>query len=86
MHWGLIPHWADDSSIGNRMINARGETLTELGLAPGKQPDNSAYYQNDQEYSRPDSGLEDISDHFTASQGHSRKNLRKNGSMTACPA
>src|ERR1700752_2948608 len=30
MHWGLIPHWAADSSIGNRMINARAETLTEL--------------------------------------------------------
>jgi putative SOS response-associated peptidase YedK len=30
MHWGLIPHWADDPSIGNRMINARAETLTEL--------------------------------------------------------
>ena len=30
MHWGLIPHWADDPSIGNRMINARAETLTDL--------------------------------------------------------
>jgi putative SOS response-associated peptidase YedK len=30
MHWGLIPHWAADPSIGNRMLNARGETLTEL--------------------------------------------------------
>ena len=30
MQWGLIPHWADDPSIGNRMINARAETLTEL--------------------------------------------------------
>ena len=30
MHWGLIPHWASDPSIGNRMINARAETLTEL--------------------------------------------------------
>ena len=30
MHWGLIPHWTDDPSIGNRMINARAETLTEL--------------------------------------------------------
>jgi putative SOS response-associated peptidase YedK len=30
MHWGLIPHWADDPSIGNGMINARAETLTEL--------------------------------------------------------
>ena len=27
--WGLIPHWAKDSSIGNRMINARSETLAE---------------------------------------------------------
>jgi putative SOS response-associated peptidase YedK len=30
MNWGLIPHWAADPSIGNRMINARAETLTEL--------------------------------------------------------
>jgi putative SOS response-associated peptidase YedK len=29
MHWGLIPSWAADPSIGNRMINARAETLTE---------------------------------------------------------
>jgi putative SOS response-associated peptidase YedK len=27
---GLIPHWAADPFIGNRMINARAETLTEL--------------------------------------------------------
>jgi putative SOS response-associated peptidase YedK len=27
--WGLIPSWAKDASIGNRMINARAETLTE---------------------------------------------------------
>jgi len=26
--WGLIPFWAKDASIGNRMINARAETLT----------------------------------------------------------
>ena len=25
--WGLIPHWADEASIGNRLINARAETL-----------------------------------------------------------
>jgi putative SOS response-associated peptidase YedK len=30
MHWGLIPHWAAAPSIGNRMINARAENLTEL--------------------------------------------------------
>jgi putative SOS response-associated peptidase YedK len=27
--WGLIPSWAKDPSIGNRMINARAETLSE---------------------------------------------------------
>jgi putative SOS response-associated peptidase YedK len=27
--WGLIPSWAKDPSIGNRMINARAETLFE---------------------------------------------------------
>ncbi|MEM7037984.1 MAG: SOS response-associated peptidase, partial [Bacteroidota bacterium] len=25
--WGLVPSWAKDPSIGNRMINARGETI-----------------------------------------------------------
>lgn len=25
--WGLIPPWAEEASIGNRMINARGETV-----------------------------------------------------------
>ena len=29
MRWGLIPSWAKDKSIGNRAINARGETLAE---------------------------------------------------------
>src|SRR5882757_2447263 len=27
MRWGLIPWWAKDVAIGNRMINARGETV-----------------------------------------------------------
>lgn len=27
--WGLIPSWATDLSIGNKMINARAETLTQ---------------------------------------------------------
>ncbi|MCK9203593.1 MAG: SOS response-associated peptidase [Saccharofermentanaceae bacterium] len=27
--WGLIPYWAKDPAIGNRMINARSETLLE---------------------------------------------------------
>ncbi|MBP7735269.1 MAG: SOS response-associated peptidase [Spirochaetes bacterium] len=25
--WGLVPHWAKDPSIGNNLINARGETV-----------------------------------------------------------
>ena len=29
MKWGLVPSWAPDPEIGNRMINARAETLTE---------------------------------------------------------
>jgi putative SOS response-associated peptidase YedK len=29
MHWGLIPNWAKDPSVGNRMINARAESLRE---------------------------------------------------------
>lgn len=27
--WGLVPFWAKDPEIGNRMINARAESLTE---------------------------------------------------------
>lgn len=27
--WGLIPMWAKDPAIGNKLINARGETLAE---------------------------------------------------------
>ena len=27
--WGLVPFWAKDPAIGNRMINARAETVAE---------------------------------------------------------
>src|SRR6059058_4124666 len=27
LHWGLVPRWAEDPSVGNRMINARAETV-----------------------------------------------------------
>jgi putative SOS response-associated peptidase YedK len=28
-HWGLVPFWAKDISIGNKMINARSESIAE---------------------------------------------------------
>lgn len=29
VRWGLIPHWAKDEKIGNKLINARAETVQE---------------------------------------------------------
>lgn len=29
LHWGLVPKWAKERAVGNRMINARSETLAE---------------------------------------------------------
>ena len=29
LHWGLIPFWAKDLSMGGRLINARSETVAE---------------------------------------------------------
>jgi putative SOS response-associated peptidase YedK len=29
MRWGLIPSWAKDASLGNKLSNARGETVAE---------------------------------------------------------
>jgi putative SOS response-associated peptidase YedK len=29
IHWGLVPIWAKDMKIGNRMINARAESLAD---------------------------------------------------------
>ncbi|MBM4112799.1 MAG: SOS response-associated peptidase [Phycisphaerae bacterium] len=37
MRWGLVPSWADDPAIGNRLINARVET------APSKPSFRSAW-------------------------------------------
>ena len=35
MRWGLIPFWAKNRSIGSRMINARAETVVDLGILTG---------------------------------------------------
>jgi putative SOS response-associated peptidase YedK len=29
LRWGLVPHWAEDPAMGNRLINARAETAAE---------------------------------------------------------
>ena len=29
VRWGLVPHWAKDTTIGSKMINARSETVHE---------------------------------------------------------
>lgn len=29
LHWGLVPHWTKDPNSGNKMINARAETLAQ---------------------------------------------------------
>jgi putative SOS response-associated peptidase YedK len=31
LHWGLIPFWAKDVKVGNRMINARAESVATNG-------------------------------------------------------
>src|SRR5215213_1793706 len=42
--WGLIPHWAKDPAIGNKLANARGESIADRGrtkaalvYAPGRR-------------------------------------------------
>ena len=35
LRWGLIPGWAQDPSIGSRLINARAETAASKPGLPG---------------------------------------------------
>jgi putative SOS response-associated peptidase YedK len=30
VRWGLVPYWADDPKIGNRLINARAESIEKM--------------------------------------------------------
>jgi putative SOS response-associated peptidase YedK len=34
-HWGLVPFWAKDTTIGYKMINARAETVATKPELPG---------------------------------------------------
>jgi putative SOS response-associated peptidase YedK len=35
LHWGLVPAWARDPAIGNKLINARSETVAEKASFKG---------------------------------------------------
>lgn len=44
MKWGLLPSWAPDPSVGNRMINARAETLLKkLRSSVWSQSDGASF-------------------------------------------
>ena len=46
LRWGLVPNWAKEPSIGNRMINARAETVAVQPVtrlrSPVSKPTTSA--------------------------------------------
>ena len=39
LHWGLVPKWAKERAIGNRMINARAETHRREAVVPRRIPE-----------------------------------------------
>jgi hypothetical protein len=67
------PNGSTNNNEATEEVDERLGGLPFSGLAPGNKPDDNSDYEHDQNYSHPDSGLEDISNHLTASQGHSRK-------------
>ena len=69
--WGMVPSWAKDLSVGNRMFNARAETLAErpafrTALARRRCliPADGFY-----EWKMPDKGRKKIPYHFTLRSG-----------------
>jgi hypothetical protein len=67
------PNGSTNTNEATEGLMRRLGALPFSGLAPGNKPDDNPDYQHHQNYAHPDSGLENISDHLTASQGHSRK-------------
>jgi hypothetical protein len=55
-----------------RLVGGSGALLFSSPALGNKPRDNADYRQN-QNHSHPDSGLEDVSDDLTTSQGQSRK-------------
>jgi len=43
VRWGLVPQWAKDISIGNKLINARSETVIEKTIFPECHPPSPLY-------------------------------------------
>ena len=41
-HWGLVPFWAKDLTVGNKMINARAETVADEGRASAARSPGAA--------------------------------------------
>ena len=47
--WGMIPHWAKDPAVGQKMINARSETV---GLSDHPKPANEYHLKTGQREQR----------------------------------
>lgn len=54
------------------------------GPALGNHPDDEPDHQDDEDYSDPDSGLEDVHDQVTTSQGNSRKEQKYEHGPRVC--
>jgi putative SOS response-associated peptidase YedK len=44
MRWGLIPSWAKDESIGDKLINARTETVSEKPVSKNRLNSNDVWW------------------------------------------